>query len=243
MADPTIRIPHRSFRSWTSAITILLFTLVWSSSRIAVCHATPNKSKESKKSLKSPVIDLTARNFVSHVPRGKVWLVEFYSPRCSHCVEFSSTYKEIAQHFNIDQPELNVRVAKVNGEAEQALLSRFGIVAYPSFFIIEGWSVYEFEAKRSKANLMQYVTSYKSMGRHIPYYNSPMGPIGMVQGTVIATGYAILDLLTFMQTRLGISAVFAAMLLFGSFFIGIFVTIVAMAIFIPSSSGARAKRD
>lgn len=240
--NSTLRISHSHRSSLRSAFTLLLCTLVWSS--FFSCHAADQKNTETKRNkLKSPVIDLTAKNFREHVPSGKVWLIEFYSPRCSHCVEFSSTYKEIAQHFNVDKPELDIRVAKVNGEVEQALLSRFGITAYPSFFIVDGWSVYEFEAKRSKANLMKYTDSYKSMGRQVPYYTSPMGPVGMVQGTVIATGYVVADLLFSMQTRLGVSPVISAMLLFGTFFIGLFVSIVAMAIFIPSSSGTRAKRD
>jgi hypothetical protein len=135
-------------------------------------------------------------------------------------------------------------VAKVNGEVEQALLSRFAIAAYPSFFVIDGWSVYEFNKNRSKANLMKYVEGeYKTDGTLIPFYSSPMGPMGMVQGTVIATGYGVADLLTWMQTSWGISPVVSAMFLFGSFFIGIFVAIVVMAIFLPASAGARPKRD
>jgi thiol-disulfide isomerase/thioredoxin len=196
------------------------------------------------KNINNPVIDLTAKNFASLVSgRRTVWLVEFYSTRCSHCVEFAPTYKDIAKYYHEEQPSLHIKVAKVNGEVEKALVSRFGVEAYPTFFVIHGWSVYEFQHSRSKANLMKYVEGeYKTDGSHISYYMSPMGPVGMVQGTVIATGYAVGDLLTWMQTKWGISPVISAMVLFGSIFIGIFVTIVAMAIVIPSPN-ARPKQD
>jgi thiol-disulfide isomerase/thioredoxin len=234
-------------------------SLCWwgADAKVTVQVNQPKQQQQVKEIPKNPVIDLNARNFASHLGAsggGAVWLVEFYSPRCSHCVEFAPTYKEMAKYYHeevdfekqkkLKKMKKKIKVAKVNGEVEQALLSRFAIEAYPTFFVIDGWSVYEYNKSRTKANLMKYVEGeYKTDGTLVPFYSSPMGPMGLVQGTVIATGYGVADLLTWMQTSWGISPVISAMVLFGSFFIGIFVAIVAMAIFLPAAAGERPKRD
>jgi hypothetical protein len=42
---------------------------------------------------------------------------------------------------------------------------RFSVNAYPSFFVVKGSSVYEFDGMRSKANLIQFaMKDYKEQG-------------------------------------------------------------------------------
>jgi len=49
-------------------------------------------------------------------------------------------------------------VGRVNGAAEKALASRFSITKYPSFYLIEGWTVREYEGNRSLENLIDFAT-------------------------------------------------------------------------------------
>jgi hypothetical protein len=53
-------------------------------------------------------------------------------------------------------------VGRVNGAAEKALASRFSVTKYPSFYLIEGWTVREYEGNRSLDNLIDFATkTYK----------------------------------------------------------------------------------
>lgn len=109
--------------------------------------------------MKAPVegiIELTASNFDSHVFDGHVWLVEFCTPWCSYCGSFESTYKEIAEHFHAI-PDGKIKVGRVDAVSEDALATRFGADSFPSFYVVQGLSVYEFIATRSKENLMEFV--------------------------------------------------------------------------------------
>jgi len=103
------------------------------------------------------VIDLTSKNFGSTVGMadGSIWLIEFYTPGCTHCRNFASAYQGIAETFHSD-PESKVRVARVDCTVEKALLTRFSIVGFPSFFLVSGWDVYEFEENRTTMNLIKF---------------------------------------------------------------------------------------
>ena len=104
------------------------------------------------------VIDLTSKNFGTTVGigDGNVWLIEFYTPACSHCVQFAPTYQSIAATFH-SSPNEKIRVARVNCSVERALMTRFGIDAFPSFYLVSGWDVYKFEDNRSASSLMDFM--------------------------------------------------------------------------------------
>lgn len=74
---------------------------------------------------------------------------------CRYCQNFASSYSNIAATFH-SSPSEGIRVAKVNSHAEVALSSRFGVPGYPSFYVVDGWSVYEFEGQRSEAKLIDF---------------------------------------------------------------------------------------
>ncbi len=104
------------------------------------------------------VIDLTSKSFGSTVGfgDGEVWLIEFYTPTCSHCVHFAPTYENIAKTLHSSTKGKKIRVARVNCSVEKALMTRFGIQAFPSFFLVAGWDVYEFEERRSQTTLTNF---------------------------------------------------------------------------------------
>jgi len=65
--------------------------------------------------------------------------------------------------------ERKVMVAKVDGAAEKALASRFSVNKFPSFFLVEGWTVREYDGVRSLDALRDFATtSYEKVEvRHI----------------------------------------------------------------------------
>jgi protein disulfide-isomerase-like protein len=110
---------------------------------------------ETPKSLGLDVVELNSRNFDLSVRDGNVWLVEFMTPWCSHCQQFASSYTSIAVSFHSSSKE-NIRVAKVDCQNERALTTRFGIQSFPSFYVVQGWSVYKYEGSRSVHQLMDF---------------------------------------------------------------------------------------
>ena len=78
--------------------------------------------------------------------------------RCSHCMSFAPTYSEIARHFH-SNPKLGVKVGKIDTTVQKALGQRFDLHAYPSFFLISGSSVYEYDDTRSKASFIKFATT------------------------------------------------------------------------------------
>ena len=96
----------------------------------------------------------------------------------------------VVSHFHLQQvastlhedDEVNVKVAKVDGDSERAIKSRFGIRHFPTFFLIDGWSVYEFEGTRSATKLIEFCKGGYKDQDPIPWITSPFGPMGLVQG-------------------------------------------------------------
>lgn len=114
------------------------------------------------------VVELTSTNFATTVNDGNVWLIEFYTSWCKHCQNFKTSYDNIAMNFH-SAPQEKVRVAKVDCNVEKALATRFGVRGYPSFYLVSGWNVYEFEESRSESSLISFARGgYKkqNVGSH-----------------------------------------------------------------------------
>jgi len=81
-----------------------------------------------------------------------------------HCKRFAPTYDQVAIKLHSLHASTNrkVMVGRVNGAAEKALASRFSITKYPSFFLLDGWTIQEYEGNRLLDNLIDFATkSYK----------------------------------------------------------------------------------
>mmetsp|Transcript_5408 Transcript_5408/g.6918 ORF Transcript_5408/g.6918 Transcript_5408/m.6918 type:complete len:227 (-) Transcript_5408:273-953(-) len=145
------------------------------------------------------VIQLNARNFESSVSDGNIWLIEFYTEWCGHCKRFAPTYLSVAQTLHAEnnkrkEDERKIMVAKIDGSAERVLSSRFSIRGYPSFFIIDGWDVYEFSGTRSKDTVVYFVKSGYKKQEPVSFLNSPFGPIGQLRAAVMKAGTLVLDI-------------------------------------------------
>eukprot|EP00978_Attheya_sp_CCMP212_P034611 scaffold145853_cov37-Attheya_sp.AAC.1 len=81
--------------------------------------------------------------------------------------------------------ERNVRVGKVDGDAEKAIMSRFSINGFPSFFLLDGWTAYQYEGDRSLNGLVEYATKTYKESDPIPLMSSPFGPFGQLRAIVL----------------------------------------------------------
>eukprot|EP00924_Labyrinthula_sp_SR-Ha-C_P003248 snap_masked-scaffold_15-processed-gene-3.13-mRNA-1 protein AED:1.00 eAED:1.00 QI:0/-1/0/0/-1/1/1/0/212 len=134
------------------------------------------------------VMEMTSQEFLRLVGNpGDKWLIEFYSPRCGHCRNFASTYKDIGNtlHRQRKAGGSNVRVAKVDATQEVGLSILFGIKAYPTFFHVDGTSVREFKGRRGKEQLLSYATEDYLKDDPLSMWSSPFGPVGRIKTLVI----------------------------------------------------------
>jgi thiol-disulfide isomerase/thioredoxin len=201
--------------------------------------AAGSPTKKPETNVVPGVITLTARNFASQVGDGNRWLVEFQSPHCGHCEAFAPTYSAIADVYHAS-PSHNIKVAKIDGSTETALSSRFGVYSYPSFYLVDGWSVYIFDDARNKHKLMEFAEGGFRKQDPIPIYSSPMGPIGVAQGLFISCGIVAGDFFMGVQKKFGLSPVMAGVAMFGAVFYGCFFAIVALSLLV---SPMKRKRD
>ncbi|KAG7366145.1 thioredoxin [Nitzschia inconspicua] len=172
--------------------------------------STTTTKATSYSTLSYDVIDLTSANFAATVNDGNVWLIEFYTSWCSHCQNFKASYENVALTFH-SSPQEKIRVAKVDCSVEKALATRFGVRGYPSFYLVSGWTVYEFEDDRSETNLISFARGGYKRQDPIPWVSSPMGPMGILQGALIFVGMTIMGFLDILQTRFGIHPILAGL--------------------------------
>ena len=192
-------------------------------------------------------VELRASNFDASVRDGSAWLVEFYAPWCGHCKRFAPTYEKVAETLHAqskadlakDPAARTVKVAKVDGSADRALASRFNIRGYPTFFLVDGWDVYEYEGDRTLEDLVDFVTEDYVDYEPLPFLNSPFGPMGQLRAFFILAGSAAVSSFNWMVKEKGFSEVVAAMIMMGvAISIGLF-----LIIFIGLLSVAKPKTD
>eukprot|EP00550_Attheya_septentrionalis_P010263 CAMPEP_0198288690 /NCGR_PEP_ID=MMETSP1449-20131203/7116_1 /TAXON_ID=420275 /ORGANISM="Attheya septentrionalis, Strain CCMP2084" /LENGTH=209 /DNA_ID=CAMNT_0043986887 /DNA_START=118 /DNA_END=743 /DNA_ORIENTATION=- len=200
---------------------------------------TSASTQDATTTRKNLVVELDMRNFDSSIRDGNAWLVEFYAPWCGHCVHFAPTYEAVADalHARHIDGERNVRVGKVDGDAEKAIMSRFSINGFPSFFLLDGWTAYQYEGDRSLNGLVEYATkTYKEMDP-IPLMSSPFGPFGQLRAIVLYFGLIILGIFEWLVSK-GLSNTIAGILMCsvgisGGLFTIIFVGLMSMSMSKP----------
>eukprot|EP00565_Helicotheca_tamesis_P001204 CAMPEP_0185727142 /NCGR_PEP_ID=MMETSP1171-20130828/2910_1 /TAXON_ID=374046 /ORGANISM="Helicotheca tamensis, Strain CCMP826" /LENGTH=198 /DNA_ID=CAMNT_0028395647 /DNA_START=89 /DNA_END=685 /DNA_ORIENTATION=+ len=168
--------------------------------------------KDSSDNIPHGVIKLDSRNFDSSIRDGNAWLVEFYAPWCGHCTRFAPTYQEVADKLHgmhKQNPERKVMVAKVDGAKDRAISSRFNIQGYPSFFLIDGWTVRQFNGSRSLEGLVKFATETYEDEEPMPFLHSPFGPIGQLRALLMYIGTKVMDCYDWLIAK-GMSSVLAA---------------------------------
>lgn len=187
------------------------------------------------------VITLTAKNFDSSLRDGKSWLIEFYAPWCGHCTRFASTYEQVAHQLHNIQltPDSAVRavnVAKVDGAAERALSSRFGVHGYPTFFLVDGWTVREFDGNRSHEGLVSWVLEEYEKTEPLPFLFGPFGPMGQLRSFLMRSGTWAVGLYDNLTGERGMKPLMAmSVLCVGGLVIGLVSIIILGLLFLPKA--------
>ena len=57
-----------------------------------------------------------------------------------------------------DNNDRKVMAGKIDGASERALSSRFNVKGFPSFYLIDGWTVRQYDGERSVDALVKFAT-------------------------------------------------------------------------------------
>ncbi|KAJ2912426.1 hypothetical protein MD484_g7977, partial [Candolleomyces efflorescens] len=102
--------------------------------------------------------DLTPDNFKSSVASG-LWFVEHFSPYCSHCISFASTWEKLVTETGTESP--NVHLAQVNCVLHGDLCDANEIKGYPTLQMFEdGKMVEQFKGARELDRLKTFIAKH-----------------------------------------------------------------------------------
>jgi hypothetical protein len=82
----------------------------------------------------------------------------------------------------------------VDGAAERALSSRFSVKGFPSFYLIDGWTVREYDGNRSQENLVKFALEDYQQTEPVPFLFGPFGPMGQARSLLMRSGSAVVGM-------------------------------------------------
>lgn len=145
------------------------------------------------------VVQVTADNMDSFMSKQPL-LIEFYAPWCKHCQLFEPAYQSIADIVTKD----GVSVGRVDIVENQAVAARFDIDSIPSFFLQRDNKIWKFTGPSTLDGILKFVNEGYKTTEPMPFWSSPIGPIGVSKGFLITLGARLMSLLPFLSEKLGI---------------------------------------
>ncbi|GAA5861507.1 hypothetical protein JCM8547_008055 [Rhodosporidiobolus lusitaniae] len=89
------------------------------------------------------------------------WLVEHYSPYCSHCKSFAPRWKELVDSYSLPASSHNFHFAQVDCAANGDLCHAHSVKYYPSIFLyVDGEFKEEFTERRTLEELGKFVEEH-----------------------------------------------------------------------------------
>ena len=117
----------------------IIFT-IWLAVPFSLC-AVPLRSDCTLYSDAPNIQCLTASNVASNVGNSAtLWLVEFYSSSCGHCISFAPKYLQLSNQVKSWNKFIRLAVLDCAPSINRATCQGFKIYAFPSFKYVPPWS-------------------------------------------------------------------------------------------------------
>mmetsp|Transcript_14105 Transcript_14105/g.30582 ORF Transcript_14105/g.30582 Transcript_14105/m.30582 type:complete len:222 (+) Transcript_14105:141-806(+) len=146
------------------------------------------------------VVDLTDDNFDELTASG-TWFVDIYAPWCSHCRQLEPVWVQLAEELK----EKNIKVARVDGTKHKVLLSRFGVNAFPSIFLLQHGATWVYSGTRTLASLKDFALQSHQDEVPLPFWKAPNSSVGRVLGRVHRVPSQIKHVYRFLRHEKGFS--------------------------------------
>jgi hypothetical protein len=105
---------------------------------------------------------------------------------------------------NILTTQNNFKVGKCEITSNPALAARFDVTSIPSIFLYRDNTVWKYEGPLYGESVVNFATVGYKKQKSIPWYSSPMGPMGMSKGTLIHIGISLTKLLPSLTAYFGL---------------------------------------
>jgi hypothetical protein len=133
-------------------------------------------------------------------------------------------------------PNRRVNVAKIDGAAERALSSRFDVHGFPSFFLVDGWTVRQYKGDRSHEGLVKFALTDYEDTEPVPFMTGPFGPMGQLRSLLMRIGAYIVGMYEDLTKARGMSPLMAmSVLCVGGLAVGLVSIVVLGVVFLPKA--------
>jgi hypothetical protein len=133
-------------------------------------------------------------------------------------------------------PTRKVNVAKIDGAAERALSSRFDVHGFPSFFLVDGWTVREYKGNRSHEGLVKFALTDYAHTEPVPFITGPFGPMGQLRSLLMRSGAYIVGMYEDLTKAKGMGPLMAmSVLCVGGLAVGLVSIIILGVVFLPKA--------
>ncbi|CAO1639089.1 unnamed protein product [Sympodiomycopsis kandeliae] len=117
------------------------------------------------------LLQLTSTNWTDSIKQGS-WLIEFYSPFCSHCKAFLPLWSELTknkQQLSSDYPDAPFRLAQVNCHAERQICVDQNVPHFPRLTIYRDGvqSQAEYQGDREYTELAKWIDQQATFYRQL----------------------------------------------------------------------------
>mmetsp|Transcript_21908 Transcript_21908/g.36676 ORF Transcript_21908/g.36676 Transcript_21908/m.36676 type:complete len:206 (+) Transcript_21908:44-661(+) len=145
------------------------------------------------------VVDVNHRNIDKILSEQPV-LLEFYAPWCSHCKNFESSYRVVANRLANN----GFKTGRVDIQANPAISARFAVSSIPSFYLYRDNKIWNFKDRITIDSVVEFCTTGYKTKESLSIWLSPVGPIGVLKGVLIRLGGSIVDLMVSISDSYGI---------------------------------------
>jgi thiol-disulfide isomerase/thioredoxin len=153
--------------------------------------SSPNKKQQRKDlptGVTGKVLQLDDANFDAETrpPWALPILFSVGAQWCPHCVALDPAMTELAQSLAAEGQ--NVRVGKIDGPRNRALMARLGVTGFPSLFYVRDGQCWRYPSRQGRTveAMREFALEGYQRLEPLPFHKSPVSSFGRVVGRALA---------------------------------------------------------